>query len=610
MSDLKDEWETEHSTENRSLQTEEVTWRINESETMTGRLLDGRFQIEKDLTESGADVGGMGVVYLARDLKLMGRKVVVKILQKRASENEDIARKFLHEREALIRLDHPNIVRILDSGELSDGAPFMVMEYIPGYSLRGAMNENGQLSFDMAGHIIESISSALSAAHAKKIIHRDIKPENIMLTPQDGAPDRVRLIDFGIARVEESLLAPVTTTSRGIGTVRYIAPEQLAGTLEQNPTVDIYSFGIVIYEMLTGERPFNPESEVEMYVLQQRGVGTPPSVLRADLSLGVEKLLLSALEFEPAVRPQDIRLFGRSVVAAMRGDALDPSSVGQKLEPTIFARIQMPQLTPHPDHGSSVTSFRDVAAAGNYDKKPSGRLKKLLFWSILALLALSALVIPAGIAIWKSRNPTTADLTGAAPVKSDTVPVNANAPVSATPRELKYFLNVQKYLNKNPSGSPFVSNGRDIFESGWKFKMVFESKNDGYLYLYNEGPDKYGNVGYNLLFPTPKINAGMAAISANKQTETAAGEFNGGPGSEIMWVIWTRDNLPDLESVKDSGVRGNGSVKDIHKIKILTDFLLKNIVSKTVSTDDPANQTTVISGNGDIVINKFELKHR
>ena len=106
-------------------------------------MIDGRFLIEKNLTDAGADAGGIGIVFLARDMKLMGRKTVVKILQKAMLAVDEIARKFQHEKEALIRLDHPNIVRILDSGNLSDGNPYLVMEYIPGNSLRRRMRELG-----------------------------------------------------------------------------------------------------------------------------------------------------------------------------------------------------------------------------------------------------------------------------------------------------------------------------------------------------------------------------------------------------------------------------------------------------------------------------------
>src|SRR5580765_996100 len=233
--------------------------------TLVGQRLDGRFFIEKNLTDDGGDVGGIGVVYLAKDTKLMGKDVVVKILQEKALEHKDIVRKFLHEKEALIRLDHPGIVRILDSGTLTGGNPFMVMEYIEGYSLRKPMRASKQLPLYVVANVIESATDALSAAHAKDILHRDIKPENIMLTPQEDGPDRVRLIDFGIARVGDSQLAPETEVPRAIGTILYIAPEQLMGRHDLTATADIYASAIVAYEMVTGQLPFKPKTHTDMY---------------------------------------------------------------------------------------------------------------------------------------------------------------------------------------------------------------------------------------------------------------------------------------------------------------------------------------------------------
>jgi eukaryotic-like serine/threonine-protein kinase len=223
------------------------------------------------------------VVYLARDTKLMGKEVVVKILNETALKHPDIVRKFEHEKEALIRLDHPGIVRILDSGRLYDGNPFMVMDYIKGHSLRKALQLAGKLPLEVAANIIESVTDALSAAHSAKILHRDIKPENIMLTPIEEGMYRARLIDFGIARVEESKLAPATEISRAIGSILYISPEQLIGKLDLTPAADIYSFAIVAYEMLTGELPFKPKAIAEMYQLEREGVKTPPSSLRPEV---------------------------------------------------------------------------------------------------------------------------------------------------------------------------------------------------------------------------------------------------------------------------------------------------------------------------------------
>lgn len=209
MAEKKEEWEIGYSREITAAAplNEAKTVSFDKPDKLIGQMLDGRFLIEKDLTEGGADAGGIGLVYLAQDLKLLGKEVVVKILQNAAAQNENIVRKFQHEKEALIRLDHPNIVRILDSGTLSDGNPFMVMDFIEGYSLRRKLRDHRKLPLAECAHLIETIGTALGVAHSKKVLHRDIKPENVMLTPEAEGYERVRLIDFGIARVEESKLA-------------------------------------------------------------------------------------------------------------------------------------------------------------------------------------------------------------------------------------------------------------------------------------------------------------------------------------------------------------------------------------------------------------------
>ncbi len=318
MSDKKSERELNNSYNPLSVETEVITIDFLKSDALVGQILDGRFLIVKDLTESGADAGGIGLVYLAKDKKMMDREVVVKILQKSALENADLLRKFQHEKEALIRLDHPNIVRILDSGALADGNPFMVMEYIAGYSLSKVLRETGKLPFDFIAHVTESVTDALSAAHSQKILHRDIKPANIMLTPQEENFERVRLIDFGIARVGDSRLAEETKAFFSVGTLQYIAPEQLEGNLAQTPATDIYAFAIVLYQMLTGKLPFEPHNPVEMFVMQKEGVKIPPGDLRNNLPAEAEKVLLSALEFEPDKRPQNARAFGRRLAKILR----------------------------------------------------------------------------------------------------------------------------------------------------------------------------------------------------------------------------------------------------------------------------------------------------
>src|SRR5437588_6957688 len=238
-----------------------------------GTVLNNRYLIEKELGR-----GGMGVVYLARDLQLVSRPVVVKLLLEDSLQNSWIVNKFRHEIDALSRVDHPNIVGIFDAGEMTDGKPYIVMQYVEGTNLRSAIEASG-MDFSRAANLFRQIGRALSAAHEKAIYHRDLKPENIMLQRLSDDDEQAKVIDFGVAKVKDSLMAPSTGTSATAGTVLYMAPEQL----ENKPitaSADIYALGIIAYEVLTGRRPFNPESSFQLLEMQRAGVRVRPQDLR------------------------------------------------------------------------------------------------------------------------------------------------------------------------------------------------------------------------------------------------------------------------------------------------------------------------------------------
>ncbi|MEP7213468.1 MAG: serine/threonine-protein kinase [Acidobacteriota bacterium] len=577
------------------------TANFQQSATLVGELLDGRFQIEENLTDSGADAGGIGLVYLAKDMKLMGREVVVKILQKAALENSEIIRKFEHEKEALIRLEHPNIVRILDSGALSDGNPFMVMEYIAGSSLRKLLREKRTLPFDLVAHITESVTAALAAAHAKKILHRDIKPENIMLSPQGDGFDHVRLIDFGISRVEESQLAPVTTVGHGAGTLRYIAPEQLSANLNQTPAADIYAFSIVVYEMLTGELPFKPQSVVEMYEMQKQGVQVRPTALRPGLSPRADEILLSGLAFDAADRPQDARQFGRDLASALKES--DPNATATAATAELAQTQAANQISVPTMAKPAAAAESAIPALGFQTLSP--KKSKAPLWIGLAFLVLAALAIPAIIA-YRNSDSKTGD-TAANDAK--TQPAAENSTAAGTERQVSYFLNVQKMRDGKPFEAPFKSSGRQVFESGYKFSMVFRPDADGYMYIFNEGNDTQGKLGYYLLFPTPSINGGLAKVAAGQQIETARNTFSGTPGTEIMWIVWTANPNADLDAATDSAIRNSGGVTP-EKATALQSFLAKYKADGADEDNDPSEHMTVIKAKGDAIAHRFELKHR
>ena len=173
--------------------------------------LDGRYHIEKELGH-----GGIGIVYRARALKLVDKPVVVKVLLEKSLQSEWAVRKFQHEKEALARVDHPGIVGIIDTGELPDGKPYIVMEFIDGETLRSVIRQRPEgADLERAARLIEQVGQALTAAHAEGIIHRDLKPENIMIKKLASGREQVKIIDFGIAKVRDSQVASSTARRGG-----------------------------------------------------------------------------------------------------------------------------------------------------------------------------------------------------------------------------------------------------------------------------------------------------------------------------------------------------------------------------------------------------------
>jgi len=277
-----------------------------------GALVKGRYQIVQEL-----GTGGFGTVYLAEDRELLSKRVVVKALTK---TSEWSRKKFQCEMEALARIDHPGIVTLLDAGETEHGLPFLVMQYVEGQSLRSIIGNEG-IPLRRGSQLVRQIGRALSAAHRERVFHRDLKPENIMLRTGADGVEITKIIDFGIATVcgPDATAAPLTMVS---GTARYMAPEQLLGRPSQQS--DIYAFGVIAYELITGRVPFHASGHAELFGLQQRGIFVKPRDLRPDLPERAQALILEALSFDQKCRPDNAAVFGDALADAL---VLDESPV-------------------------------------------------------------------------------------------------------------------------------------------------------------------------------------------------------------------------------------------------------------------------------------------
>ena len=281
-------------------------------DSFVGTILDGRYFIEQKLGQ-----GAFGAVYLALDQKIVSRKVVIKILRDEA-KNDWSNKKFKQEIEALTRVNHPNIVGILDSGEIADDKPYIVMQYVNGVALRSLIKPEG-MDLWRASNIIAQMCRALHAAHECGVLHRDLKPENVMLENITDEDEHVKIIDFGVAKVANSIVAVSTVTNQTVGTIAYMSPEQLKAR-RLTPASDVYSLGAIAYEMLTGRRPMNPDSVFQLLELQRSGVRVKPTDLRPSLPPAADLIILKALSFDPKDRYERARDFGDLLSSALNAD--------------------------------------------------------------------------------------------------------------------------------------------------------------------------------------------------------------------------------------------------------------------------------------------------
>lgn len=255
---------------------------------MEGQRLGGRYQIE-----SRVGGGGMAIVYKAKDL-ILNRPVAVKVLRSQFGTDEDFVNRFRREAQAVASLSHPNVVGVYDVGQDGD-THYMVMEYIEGYTLKEVIIQRGALPVEEAVRIAEQICDALDHAHQNQIIHRDIKPHNIMI----GKNGRVKVTDFGIARAVTS--ATITHTNAMLGSVHYFSPEQARGGITGEKS-DIYSLGIVLYEMVTGELPFSGDSPISVALKHLQEPLPEPRQVNPAIPQSVENVILKALVKDPFLR--------------------------------------------------------------------------------------------------------------------------------------------------------------------------------------------------------------------------------------------------------------------------------------------------------------------
>ena len=279
------------------------------SDTLIGTLFDGRYQVVRKLGS-----GGMANVYLAEDQEL-GRRVAIKILNDRHAGDEQFVERFRREAKNAAALSHPNIVSIYDRGE-AEGTYYIAMEYLDGRSLKELIVQRGPAPVTVSVEYARQILSALRFAHRHGIVHRDIKPHNVLV----DAEGRVKVTDFGIARAGTSQM---TEAGSIVGTAQYLSPEQAKGT-DVDQRSDLYSLGIVLYELLTGTLPFNGDTPVEIAMKHLSTVPEPPSARRPEVPRELDLIVTRALAKDPADRYQSAEEMDADLESFLRGSSVSP----------------------------------------------------------------------------------------------------------------------------------------------------------------------------------------------------------------------------------------------------------------------------------------------
>ena len=289
-------------------------------------VLRDRYELVREIAS-----GAMGAVHEAIDLS-SGRHVAVKVLRVSFHKDGTARERFLREARAVAGLQHQNIVRILDTGERGDGAPYLVMEYLFGESLGDYLRREKKIAASLAVPILCRTASALAAAHAAGIVHRDVKPDNLFLLGEPGDPYDVKLLDFGFAKLRES-----NTTAAGMtmGTPEYMAPEQALSD-PVDPRTDIYSLGAVMVRMLTGELPFRAGDDAELLARVVLDPVVPPRERDASIDPRLAAILLTAMRKRPANRYATMREMKADLEIVRAGEGNVAAETKAVQEPDVY----------------------------------------------------------------------------------------------------------------------------------------------------------------------------------------------------------------------------------------------------------------------------------
>jgi len=323
--------------------------RLTHGGGLMGRTIGDRYRILGRIGE-----GGMGTVYLCEHVAL-GKRMAVKVLRPEFSQDEELLRRFQHEARAASQIGQENIIDVFDFGHTPEGSAYFVMEALEGESLARLLHRDQAVALPRALPILMQICRALGAAHQRGIVHRDLKPENVFITRHEDGSDFVKVLDFGISKSAVSSDGKrVTRAGSIIGTPEYMSPEQAAATSVDHRS-DIYAFGVLAYETLTGRLPFQGETPLATLLKHQSEAPISPRRWRPELPVEVETLVLRALVKKPEGRQQSMAEVATDVTRAMAAIDLEP------MHTPVFGTALAPLMT---NEGTARFRLRPASRGG------------------------------------------------------------------------------------------------------------------------------------------------------------------------------------------------------------------------------------------------------
>lgn len=624
----------------------------NSFELKPNDKLGDRYVIQAKLGE-----GGMGTVYRALDERNLNRPVAIKLINSKANQRFAVKarQRLLREREAYLRITHPNVVQVIDSGVTDDGNLFLVQEYIAGESLDKLIRRKGQLPKNEILSMVGQMSSALEAIHSEGVLHRDLKPTNIMLQNLSGGGKQVKIIDLGIARVEDSVIEDsLTVEGASIGTPWYSSPEQLTGAVA-TPLVDLWALAVIAYQLVTGVAPFR-EPTIVLLVRRQLSGPISPKQLRPDLPEAVSTVLMKALNYEPSKRYQTVREFSTALNLAFAGSSgtqtsnqpgLNPIEMVEEVEkdtdPTLApankkgaeaAKIaQVAALYETAEKPLSIPANQEVAQVGELAIRqessppamsslggatphsglsvpgqivvspsqiqvqvvlptPSWQHPRIWFFTI-------AVVVVIGGMIWlgTQREPVSPKPPKIKETGTDPTPIPTG---TTTPTRLSYSLVVD-----DQRGAPFNASGREIYRSGDSFKFMVETMETGHFYLFNESTS--GELIQ--LFPAPHLNQENSIILANQKLLLPQEwyQFDKSVGAERLVLIFSRKPVELLEKLQSKKLATPQGIVAPNQSRQIREWIKSN---QAENKQENLDFETSLESPKDPLVAQITLQHR